>query len=1141
MKGIIKYILVEKILTSYSVKNCFFILNIGLILLIVGCNYNTHITSSTTSSSLEDNFINPPQHVKPRTWMHAMSGNMTKEGLTKDLESMAKVGIGGLLLFNVTQGIPNGKIIYNSPEHHKMIQHAAKEAERLGLSFGVHNCDGWSSSGGPWVTPEESMKMVVWSETIVDGGEVNTLLKVPTKREGFYQDIAVLAYPALNTEIDDANNQPTITASDASFNIGLISDGKIDAQSKLEQTGNQKPWIQFDYEQPKSIRSAKIIFNDRRATATLQVSEDGKKFNDVRELFKVRTGKGEWAINDHFEAITSKHFRLKFNQSTTIKEALLTSNYFVNNPLGRTAIARTEDKNLAPIGEPKKEMVIDKSGIKNITAAMDKNGRLHTKLPEGKWTVLRFGYTSTGAFNNPASDAGRGLEVDKLNRAAFKNFFDGFVKKVIDSTKTIAPNALQYIEIDSYEMGGQNWTNGLDSIFKAKYDYDLIHFLPLVTGRFVESAATSEAVLSDYRAVITNLMTENYFAYFTELCNEAGLKSYIEPYGFGPLNDLDIGGKTDLPMGEFWMNRPITQTASAVSSAHIYGKSVISAESFTSNPKINWKGNPAMAKTSGDLAWTYGINEFMFHRFVHQANVHVEPGMTMNRWGFHFDRTQTWWENAGADWFKYIARGSYLLRQGNPVADLLVYVGEGTPNGSYHRSELKPKLPKTINFDNVNTDVLLNRIKIKKHELVLPEGTSYKLLLLKNSKVLSLSTLKRIYEIAKSGVPVYGDIPEKLRGYNTTEADKIEFLGIQKKLAALIKPVEDWNVILSTHNITPDLKVHNTDALDYAHRQTVDEDIYFFFNADTSVTSFDLSFRVTNKIPELWNPMTGEIIKKADFVKEGNTVRTTVKLKGGESVFVVFKADAKNIEAVTTFHPNIDFSFSKKGQIFANVSKNGSYNVPLSSGKTWNIEVNDISEPFEISGDWKLSFNKEDGYDGTVMMEELMDWKDHPNDAVKYYSGTASYNKTFVMAEKFVAEEMEAILDLGAVYIVAEVILNNKNVGISWMPPYQLNISEYLKTGENTLEIRLTNQWSNRLIGDERYPANDDGYKLGPHRATDLTMPEWYVNNEPRPEGQRTTFTTAPFYKKDSPLMPSGLVGSVQIIFSKKVEYKKKD
>lgn len=1100
-----------------------------LIFLVIaaGCSKGT-----IKKSLLEDNFINPPQDCKPRTWMHAMSGNMSKEGLTKDLESMAKVGIGGLLLFNITQGIPNGKIIYNSPEHHEMIKHVAQEAERLGLSFGVHNCDGWSSSGGPWVTPEESMKMIVWTEKVVDGGAINTFLQKPTTREGLYQDIAVVAYPSLASEVDDANLQPAITSSDTALDISKISDGKIDAVSSLKKTGNDPPWIQYHYRNPKTIRSVKIIFNERHATATLQVSTDGINFSDARELLKVRTGKGEWAINDHFDGITANYFRLKFNQNVTIKEALLSSNYFIQNPLARTLIARTEDEKLGSIGTPAKDMVIDKSQIRTLSEYMDSNGQLSTELPKGKWSVLRFGYTSTGAFNNPASDEGRGLEVDKLNRNHFKNFFNGFVKKVIDNTKAVAPTALQYIEIDSYEMGGQNWTNHLDSIFAIQKGYDIIPFLPLIAGRFVESAASSEAVLSDFRSVVTNLMTENYFSYFTELCNDAGLKSYIEPYGFGPLNDLDIGGQTDLPMGEFWMNRPITQTASAVSSAHIYGKSVISAESFTSNPTINWKGNPAMAKTSGDLAWTYGINEFMFHRFVHQANVHVEPGMTMNRWGFHFDRTQTWWENAGADWFKYIARGSHLLRQGHPVSDLLIYVGEGTPNGSYHRSELTPHIPKTLNFDNVNTDVLLNRLTIDENRLVLPEGTSYKILYLKNSKYISLNTAARIYEIAKSGIPVYGDMPEGLIGYNNPDAVQKEFAKIKAELSSLILPVDDWNEALSQHRISPDLIVHGLKDIDYVHRRSEEGDIYFFFNSDTSgVQYYDISFRVSNKIPELWNPMTGKIIKKADFVCENSSTRTHVKLNAGESIFVVFREDATGVEAVMSSDTLIDYSYIDQNRIRARISQNGTYIIPTSSGKSKHFDLTNLPDPIIVDEEWTVSFDEQGGYGGTIQMSSLSDWKDHPKDSIKYYSGTATYHTIFNLPTDLEMGDLGAILDLGSVHIAAEVFINEKLVGITWMAPYQLDISEYIIAGKNRIEIRLTNQWSNRLIGDERFPPNDGGYQLGPHRATDLTMPEWYVNNEPRPKGERTTFTTAPFYKKDSPLMPSGLLGPVKIMF----------
>lgn len=1111
----------KKIITSF------------VLVLILGC-FSCQ-KEAKPISNLAEEFRNPPATAKPKTWFHAMSGNMTKEGLTKDLESMAAVGIGGSLLFNVTQGIPNGPIKYNSEEHHELITHAATESERLGLSFGVHNCDGWSASGGPWVTPEESMKMVVWSETVVTGGMISKQLKTPTKREGWYKDIAVLAYPALASEVDDSNNTPVISASDANLDISLISNGKIDAETKLAAKKDESPWIQFSYDNPKTIRSAKIIFNDRNSTTILQTSLDGVSFTDVRELFKVRTGKGEWAINDHFEGVTSSYFRLKFNQNTTLKEAQLTSNYFINNPLGRTAIARTEDHALDAIGNPAPDMLIDASQIRNLSEHMDESGNLKTDLPEGNWTIMRFGYTSTGAFNNPASDEGRGLEVDKLSRPPFKKHYDAFIKKVVTNVGSAAPNAMQYIEIDSYEMGGQNWTEDFNATFKAAKGYDFIKMLPLVAGRFMGNAEDSEAILSDYRSVISDLMTKNYFEYFTELCNADGLKSYIEPYGFGPLNDLDIGGVTDIPMGEFWMNRPITQTESAVSSAHIYGKPVISAESFTSNPGINWKGHPAMAKTSGDLGWTYGINEFMFHRYAHQANPNVAPGMTMNRWGFHFDRTQTWWENAGAAWFKYIARGSHLLRQGVPVSDVLIYVGEGAPNSAYYRNDISPAIPKTINFDNVNTDVLLNRITIDKNQLTLPEGTAYKLLLLQNTKTLSLATAQRILEIAESGVPVYGTVPEALAGYKKSKEAIDTFKKTRSKLQTVIKPLSDWQSVLAANTMKPDLELINQEAIDYAHRKTATEDIYFFFNQDSVSKTFNAQFRIENKIPELWNPMDGSITKQGQFISKNGTTATHIHLNAGESIFVVFREDVGNTLHIKNSIQSITTSLTEDNTLQATTAVNGNYTIPLSSNTSWEVAITDIPKEIDLSKDWDVSFEKKGGYDGTVPFDSLVDWRVHPKDSIKYYSGTASYKKSFSLTATQVKEDTHTHLALGEVYIVAAVKVNGKPVAVSWMPPFKVAITKFVTAGENTLEIELTNQWSNRLIGDERYPANDGGYQLGPHRATDLTMPKWYTNNEPRPAGKRTTFTTAPFYKKDSPLMPSGLLGPVQLQFSKTV------
>ncbi|MEM9528557.1 MAG: glycosyl hydrolase, partial [Bacteroidota bacterium] len=762
----------------------------------------------------------------------------------------------------------------------------------------------------------------------------------------------------------------------------------------------------------------------------------------------------------------------------------------------RTALGRTEDRRLTPIGIPASSMVVNRKELIDLTDKLDAKGHLTTKLPAGEWTILRFGQTTTGATNHPASEEGRGLEVDKLSREAFKVHYDAFVGEVVERNKTLAPNALQYAEIDSYEMGGQNWTDGFNESFARAKGYDIMDYLPLLAGRFVDDATTSETVLRDFRGHICDLMTKNYFAYFTELCHEDGILSYVEPYGFGPLNNLEVGGTCDLPMGEFWVGREMNRVESAISSAHIYGKLVISAEAFTTRPGLNWKGHPAMAKTTGDQAWAAGINEFMFHRFAHQANTHVSPGMTMNRWGFHFDRTQTWWDNAGKDWFEYMARGQFLLRQGVPVADLAVFVGDGAPNGVYYRNDFAPALPANLNFDCINADVLLNRAKVSNGQLVLPEGTTYKLLALKNSKAMTLSTLRVLSEFSKAGLPLVGDVPERMLGFQRPEAETAEFNRLRAVLANKILPWNKWNDLLSDLQITPDAHFSGREDLTYAHRRIGDQDVYFIYNPDSLSTTLAITFRSSAYAPESWDALTGEQYRLTDFVQEKGTTRLTLNLEPKQSRFIVFRSEAPELP-------------------------------PLPQLAVTN-------QTLAIAGPWQVTFSEANGYGGEETFTELVDWSAHSNEAINYYSGTAIYRTTFTaIAPK---SDERILLDLGEVNLIAEVNLNGKKVGIDWLPPFQLDVTEQLQAGENHLEISVTNLWSNRLIGEERYPEHFDGYKIdrvGNGNYTKFRMVDWYKNNHPPPAGPRTTFTTADFYNKDDALLPSGLLGPVQLLAHK--------
>lgn len=1075
-------------------KKIILLLSLLVPIFLSGCE--NKVSENTLS---EKDFQEPPSWAKPRTWMHAMSGNMSKEGMTKDLEAISKVGIGGILLFNIAQGIPYGPIAYNSQEHHDILKHTAKECERLGLSFGFHNCAGWSSSGGPWIKPEESMKMLVCSQTVINGGKVNVELIQPTVRENFYKDIAVLAYPSSIADVMDAEYKPMISSSDDKFDVQIACDGQINNTTRLGKNKNSETFVLFDYGKNVSISSVYISTTDRNSNVSLWISDNGIDFSKHLDLTKIRVGKNEWCFLDSFEPIDARYYKLVSNGVLNIKEIRLSASAYVDDYLTKNCMGRKEDNKMFPTRILSEEMVINKDDILDITSCLSDNGILTTDLPNGKWTIMRIGYTSTGAFNHPASDSGRGLECDKFDSKAIEKHFAAFSQKVINNVKKVAPNALQYIEVDSYEMGGQNWTADFERLFKEKKGYDIRPFLPLVMGKYIDNVETIESVLSDFREVCCDLMNTNYFGRFVELCHENGLLCYVEPYGNGSFDHLEVGGVSDIPMGEFWMNRPTSIVRSAVSSAHIYGKNVVSAESFTSFPEINWKGHPAMAKPSGDMVWKEGINEFMFHRFTHQPNTHVRPGMTMSRWGFHFDRTQTWWNNAGKAWFKYMARGSYMLRLGVPVTDVLVFVGDGSPSAS-----TKVKF-EGLKSDAVNSDVLCNRIFVNNRKMFLPEGTIYQILYLDNCKSLSIKTLKRICELAEAGVPIIGDLPEKVSGYlniNKSLDEMNNLVNRIKKCQNYYQAGREHDLLLKECIINDFEVIESLDLdMNYAHRHLEDgTDIYFISNTDSIRHDFVCNFRVSGKLPELWNPMNGSVNEANVYeIKNNGTTMVKISLEGLESVFVVFRKSA------------------------------------IEKKRSLQFVCDELSSE-NLNSNWNVDFLKEYGYDETVHFDSLTDWSLSENDEIRYYSGTAIYKKCINIGNETLLSANRAVLDLGNVHICAEVMVNGQYVDVLWMPPYRIDIYDYLKTGMNEIEISVTNQWTNRLIGDERYPKQDDGYKLEGLYPKGK-MPEWYLKNNPMPVGPRMTFCTGQFYKKDDPLIPSGLVGSVYLRYYR--NYKK--
>jgi len=387
--------------------------------------------------------------------------------------------------------------------------------------------------------------------------------------------------------------------------------------------------------------------------------------------------------------------------------------------------------------------------------------------------------------------------------------------------------------------------------------------------------------------------------------------------------------------------------------------------------------------------------------------------------------------------------------------------------------------------------------------------------------------LRRIKEIADAGVSIAGEKPKKLAGHLVSKEDQAEFETLVNHIWSSPNCKETYDF----SKFPRDFKVVGEAEKMFMHRRTATEDIYFFSNPDSVSKLYECTFRITNKIPEFWNPVTGEIMKLARFINEGDVTRVSITLDAIQSAFIVFRESSAGVISVVEANDDNRYYLNDDNKIICETAKSGSYSIKLSNGKQLNLTSKQTNEPIDISTFWEVEFLKEHDFAAVIPFSKLTDWKDNSNEAVKYYSGTAIYRKTFNFPDKLEVSQ-KAILDLGQVNIAAEVWVNGKNAGVLWIAPFKLDISNYLVKGENKLEVHITNQWTNKLIGDERYPKQDDGYKLSSYNPQENSkMPDWFLNNEPIPEGPRTTFDSGQFYKKGDPLLPSGLLGPVSIEF----------
>lgn len=1019
------------------------LLRVAFLLLMTGMSV---LPAAAQDNSLENAFRNPPAAAKPWVFWYWMQASVSRAGITADLEAMKQAGIGGAYLMPI-KGVANPPLmtppaVQLTPEWWAMVRHAMQEADRLGLQLAMHASDGFALAGGPWITPELSMQKVVYTETHVQGGrDFNDTLARPAAYKGYYKDIAVMAFP---TSPGAADAQvPKVSASN-----GVNVDFLLNAANRQNFRSDSACWIQFAYDRPFICRSIHVRTSGPNVQAhrlIVTASDDGRSFRTIGRMEPPRHG---WQDNDAgvthtITPTTARFFRLTYDTAGSERGSedldaakwkpvlkvcgiSLSSSPRLHQFEGKTGEIWRVSRRTTTTQIPD-SLCVPMDKVIDLTRSLDKNGRLQWQAPPGSWTILRMGHTSTG-HTNATGGGGIGLECDKFNPAAIRLQFNGWFGEVYRQVDpALANRVLKVFHVDSWECGSQNWSPVFREEFRRRRGYDLLPYLPVMAGIPLQSADISERFLYDVRQTIAELVVDKFYGTMAQLAKEKGCSFSAENVAPTMTSDgMAHFSAVDMPMGEFWLKSPThdkpNDMLDAISGAHIYGKQLIQAEAFTTL-RMAWDEHPAMLKALGDKSYALGINRLVYHVFAHNPWMDRRPGMTLDGIGLYFQRDQTWWK-PGRAWVAYAQRCQALLQQGRPVIDLAVFTGEEVPRRAVLPERLDSIIPgiNKYSFDSFNPDALLRLARVRKGRIELPGGASYAALILPgpqplspNAGMMTAQVAARLRELHSEGARiVIKDQPDHNPGLPIASMQSL--------------PADKWEDL----RIEPD--VIAPEGIVYTHRRTATADIYFISNQLDTTRMIDISLRISGKVPELWDPQSGDIHDAKDWKSAQGRTQLPLQLAPSGALFIVLQKDAKTAE--------------------------------LHAGNNWQSP-----EHLQmIEGAWQVAFDKKNGGPSSPLtFSALEDWSKNAVPGIRYYSGTAIYTKSIDWQPG--ADKGKRIwLDLGQVANIAEVTVNGKPCGVAWTPPYRVDITSALRNGKNELRIEVTNTWANRLMGDHDLP-----------------------------------------------------------------------
>lgn len=996
-------------------------------------------------ADLARDFANPPQQARPRVWWHWMNGNITKDGIRKDLEWMHRAGIGGFTVIDAGMATPQvvpQRLQFMTPEWRDAMAFALHLADSLGLEVSIPASPGWSLMGGPWVPPSDAMKKLVWRTSTVTGNgrtqtislpdpysvsgpyqnrriEPNILLGevIPDDLPSYYQDIKVLAIPVPADAMELSDMEPSLsTPSGSSLSPDMILDGDINTALQVPiDSVTGKAVLDISLAHPQTLCALSFADGHMRGefdAVPASVSSHLYFLNPQGQwqlLFDIPQG-GAPLQTLSFHPVKARQLRLTLDKPAPDYAAMmmgilqpdLTSlplyelNIFTsprgNHSEEKAGFMATHDVALFPTPPA---TGIDTTQVIDLTDRIRPDGSLRWKAPKGKWQIIRLGYSLTGRRNHPASPEATGLEVDKLDPRAWDRYFDIYLHMY---QQIPGSNAIKYLLTDSYESGATNWTPRMLDEFRARRGYDLLPWLPALTGQIIQNAEATDKFLADWRLTIAELYAANY-DHLSEILHRHGLKGrYTESHEHGRLmlaDGMDVKRTAAVPMAAFWARsadmEPVNDPMAAAdiresaSVANIYGQPVVAAESFTTvgYPNNAWTFAPEALKPYADFAFANGLNQVVVHCSPHQPVDSLRPGLSLSAVGQWFDRQDTWADVAARPWTDYLARTSFLLQQGHNVADiLLLYPHDSNISALYGHQA--PSIPEGYEFDYASPIAATNAV----------------------------------------GYPVRTSDP-----------------------AAIPQ-------LIQTAALTPDVTLSSSASVPprWRHRALTDgTQIYWLNNPANTPAVISASFRHATPYPYLFNPENGQIY----------ALETTDSLtfEPQQSLFVVFATDG-------------DYKAPKLPQALL------------------------ATEEVKINGPWRLSFDGVAAPD-PVALDSLVSLTVLDDPLAKYFSGTTLYDADFRL-DSIPAHGLT--LSLGDVKNIAQVIVNGHQVATLWKAPFLTSIpASTLLKGTNSLQIKVTNLWANRLIGDAI------------------------------PGAQPHTFTSMPYYFPGSQPLPAGLLGPVSL------------